>query len=547
MKRKFVKIMSISIALVLSILLSACSAESVNPYKEYFHEYNIINDNYRTYYEVFVGQFYDGDGNGRGDFKGLEEKLDYLNDGDDTTMTDLGVNGLWLMPIMPSPSYHKYDVTDYKAIDPQYGTMADFESFMAKAKSRDIKVIIDLVINHTSFQHIWFSRAVKDLKENGPNGQYASYYNFSSTKPGSGWYQVSGTSYYYEALFWDQMPDLNMNSQAVRNEIEDIVEFWINKGVGGFRLDAAKHIYNTEAENRDFWSWFSGMCKEKLDDCYLLAEVWEGDRNKLLPYYEAGIDSMFNYPMATASGLLAGKVLNTNTASGRDFAVYLESWRDTIKSKNANAIDTPFLSGHDNDRSSSYFGYDATRIKQAAAMYLLMPGSPMIYYGEEIGMEGVIWNGGSNTDQNARLPMQWNAEGLGMTRAPSGSDKNITHRFGTVESQTGDIDSLLYFYKRAIRIRNENPEIGRGTITALNLNNDQLCAYRMTYNDSSVIVIHNVSKSTIGATKTAVTVSLSKNTYGYSGLRSYLDPQKEAPTLNGETLTIPAFGTVVLK
>lgn len=535
------------VSLILVVFLAFCYFTGCNKPEEYLHELNIIDDNYRTYYEVFVGQFYDGNGDGKGDFEGLTSKLDYLNDGNDDTMTDLGVNGIWLMPIMESPSYHKYDVLDYKSIDPAYGTMQDFETFMTSAKARGIKVIIDLVINHTSFNHPWFKEAIIDLKANGINGSKAQYYNFSSKKEGDSWYPVSGTSYYYEAIFWDQMPDLNMDYQPVRDEIEDIVGFWLDKGVGGFRLDAAKHIYNIESENFEFWSWFSGICKEKKDDCYLLAEVWEMNRNLLYPYYEAGLTSTFNYPVATNSGILAGKVLNSASADGHDFAVYLEDWNRTLKDKNADAVDTPFLSGHDNDRSSSYFGFDPVRIKQAAAMYLLMPGSPMIYYGEEIGMEGTIWNGNNNTDENARLPMQWDTGLTGMTNPPSGANKNITHRLGTVKSQTDAVDSVLSFYRRAIRIRNENPEIARGTVKALELDDAQLCAYSVTYEGQTLIVIHNVAKKSMTATVRDITVTLSKSIYGYQGIRSYLSPDGKMPTLKGETLKIPAYGTVVLK
>ena len=210
----------------------------------------IIDDNYRTWYEVFVYSFFDSDGDGIGDLNGLTEKLDYINDGDPATDTDLGCNGIWLMPVMPSTTYHKYDVTDYCDIDPEYGTMDDFKNLIAACHERGINVIIDLVMNHTSSQHEWFKTAADYLK-NLPEGAepdasecpYVDYYNFSKEMQG-GYSKLDGTDWYYEAQFWSEMPDLNLGSQAVRDEFDKIVDFWLDLGVDGFRLDAAKEYYS---------------------------------------------------------------------------------------------------------------------------------------------------------------------------------------------------------------------------------------------------------------------------------------------------------------
>ena len=173
----------------------------------------IIDDNYRTWYEVFVYSFFDSDGDGIGDLKGLTEKLDYINDGDPSTDTDLGCNGIWLMPVMPSTTYHKYDVTDYLDIDLEYGTMDDFKNLVAACHDRGINVIIDLVMNHTSSQHEWFKTAAEYLK-NLPEGAtpdasecpYVDYYNFSKEMQG-GYSNIDGTDWYYESQFWSEMPD----------------------------------------------------------------------------------------------------------------------------------------------------------------------------------------------------------------------------------------------------------------------------------------------------------------------------------------------------
>ena len=211
---------------------------------------NVTDDNYRTYYEVFVYSFYDSDGDGIGDLNGLTEKLDYINDGDDTTATDLGCNGIWLMPIMPSTTYHKYDVVDYYDIDPEYGTLDDFKTFVAECNERGIRVMIDLVMNHSSSKHEWFLAACDYLRSLPAGAEpdssecpYVDYYHFSKEKK-SGYSPVSGTEWYYEAQFWSEMPDLNLGSEAVRAEFEAIVDYWLDLGVTGFRLDAAKEFYS---------------------------------------------------------------------------------------------------------------------------------------------------------------------------------------------------------------------------------------------------------------------------------------------------------------
>ena len=250
--------------------------QQINPETE-----NVPDDNYRTYYEVFVYSFYDSDGDGIGDLKGVTEKLDYINDGDSTTDTDLGCNGIWLMPIMPSTTYHKYDVTDYEDIDPEYGTLDDFKTLIDACHERGINVIIDLVMNHTSSGHEWFQTAYKYL-QNLPQGTepdasecpYVDYYNFSREKK-NGYYPVEGTDWYYEGQFWSEMPDLNWDNEAVKTEFEQIVQYWLNLGVDGFRLDAVKEFYSgADEKNIAVLTWFNNMVKAKKEDAYLVGEAW---------------------------------------------------------------------------------------------------------------------------------------------------------------------------------------------------------------------------------------------------------------------------------
>ncbi|MCB1058058.1 MAG: alpha-amylase, partial [Acidobacteria bacterium] len=192
-----------------------------------------------VFYEIFVRSFADSDGDGIGDFKGLTAKLDYLNDGDPATTGDLGIEGIWLMPVFASPSYHGYDTTDYDAVNPEYGTLEDFETFLAEAHRRGIRVIVDLVLNHTSAQHPWFVASASS-----PDSPKRDWYEWSDTDPGwtrpwgepgaPTWHEKNGA--YYYGIFWSGMPDLNFRNPEVREEAKRLARQWLDRGVDGFRL-----------------------------------------------------------------------------------------------------------------------------------------------------------------------------------------------------------------------------------------------------------------------------------------------------------------------
>lgn len=227
------------------------SSQPQAPSYRYEHELNVIDDNYRNYYQVFVYSFCDSNGDGIGDLAGVTSGLDYIQ--------DMGFNGIWLSPIMPSDSYHKYSVKDYYAIDEQYGTMEDFEKLAAECEKRGIKLLIDLVMNHSSNEHEWFKHASKSLCSN-PCGaakdkpclndnicpvhdKYIDYYYFTDEKPvgTNSWYRI-GSNRWYQAVFSEQMPELNLDNSAVHSEFEKIADFWLEKGAGGFRLEDRKSV-----------------------------------------------------------------------------------------------------------------------------------------------------------------------------------------------------------------------------------------------------------------------------------------------------------------
>lgn len=519
---------------VFTLVLAGCESalkldENLQP--------NIIDDNYRTFYEIFVGGFSDSDGNGMGDLQGVVDRLDYLNDGDPTSGKSLGIGGIWLMPIMPSPSYHKYDVIDYRTIDSDYGSMEDMRLLVSEAHKRGIKVIIDLVLNHTSTSCDWFVQARNARRTGDTSNPYYDYYSVSTTKSG-GWDDFAtdptGTKWYYEGNFSSEMPELNWDNPAVRTEIEGIVDFWLSDvGIDGFRLDAVRYYYmNDTTRNVQALSWFRDYCRSVLPDVYIVGEAWDNTQTEY--NYAAGVD-VFNF------GMGGNVTMALQSGNASLFASSLVSYCNNIRANRADAIPQPFLSNHDQDRiggSAIFYGRDVTytdTLKQAATLYLLSPGSPFIYYGEEIGMKGSR-SASDGTDANRRLAMLW---GDGdKVRDPIGTTYSRSNQSnGTVKQQLKDKDSLLNHYKLLIAIRNANPEIARGTVENVRLGlSSGVCCLKFTYNGSVVYVLHNVGSS-------AATVDVSS--LGISVLRAVAG---ESPCdLSGSTLSLGGHSSVVLK
>lgn len=509
-------------------------------------ESNVIDDNYRTWYEVFVYSFYDSDGDGVGDLKGLTENLDYINDGDDSTDSDLGCNGIWLMPIMPSTTYHKYDVTDYCDIDEEYGSLEDFKVFMEECHNRGIHVIIDLVMNHSSSKHEWFLSAADYLK-GLPEGEepdteicpYVDYYHFSK-EGGSGYQVLDGTDWYYECQFWSEMPDLNLENEALRSEFEEIVDFWLNLGVDGFRLDAAKEYYSGSVDaNVEVLSWFSDMVKGKKEDAYIVAEVWN-DMETYAKYYAGGIDSCFDFDFADSTGIIATTLKDGSAIS---YGKELERVQETISSYNQNYIDAPFYTNHDMARGAGYYSgdYSENQTKIAQAMNLLMSGSAFLYYGEELGMKG------SGKDENKRAPMYWSedASAEGMCHGPLDMD-TVKMKYGSLETQKTDGDSIFEFVKETIKLRNTYPEIARGEVSLEErLSDDNVCVIRKTYEETEISLIYNLSESEQTVDVSGLT--LNGRTGADLELSGELLTGNTGAELENASLTMPAYSVVVLE
>lgn len=503
------------------------------------------SDKCRTFYEIFVYSFYDSDGDGIGDLQGVTESLDYLNDGNAATDTDLGVTGIWLMPIMPSDTYHKYDVKDYMAIDPAYGTIEDFETLAAECKKRDINVIIDLVMNHTSSSHPWFQEACEYLRSIGDGEAsaeecpYIDYYNFNK---GMKWRysQVSGTDWYYEAQFWSEMPDLNLCNENVRSEFEEICRFWLDKGVSGFRLDAVKEFVsdNTDA-NIEILTWFNDMVKGMDPDAYLVGEAWTS-QPEYAQYYSSGIDSLFDFVFAGDEGRIFRLVSGQYAAS--QYGDYVVTAEQRYAEQNPDYINAPFYSNHDMDRAAGYYAGDnaQAQVKMAAALNLTMSGNAFIYYGDEIGMLG------AGIDENKRLGMCWSADGSaeGTCRGPVAAER-VQQIYGSVAQQQEDVNSIYWFYKNLIRLRNQFPSIVKGTTTDLAAASDnEISVIEKTYGGETVCLIYNLSESEKVVELNAVVLS-DGSTLNAKQLESALVTGEAFVTVEGQVMTMPAYSLTV--
>ena len=493
------------------------------------------DDNYRTFYEIFVYSFCDSNGDGIGDLQGVISKLDYLQ--------ELGINGIWFMPIHPSQSYHKYDVRDYYDIDPQYGTLADFEALMAECQKRDIHVITDLVLNHTGDDHEWFLTACDYLRSlpagaepNPAECKYVDYYYFYP-EAGANRHAISGCQWYYEGMFSPDMPDLNLANENVRSDITDIMKFWIDKGVAGFRLDAAKEFYSGSIDkNVEVLNWIQTTATSLKPDCYLVAEVWE-NFGAIKEYYNSGITSIFNFAFGNSNGKIAQVVRGAGSPTTvQTYATALETADTGYSESNPDYIDAPFLSNHDVGRIAGFANRDPLKMKMSAAMNVFMSGSCFIYYGEEIGMIG------SGNDPSKRAPMVWNeARDNGTTNPPPECELPEEYPLGSLEVQKNDDNSLYNYYRLLIAIRKALPIISHGRTTAETaLNVGCVSAQRKTWNDESCIILMNVD-----------TVCADVDLSAYSDWEVVVtlsaDGGEFEMASDNSVLSMPAYGVAILR
>lgn len=461
--------------------------------------------NNTVFYEIFVRSFYDSDGDGIGDFNGIIEKLDYLNDGDPTTYNDLGVTGIWLMPINPSPSYHGYDVTDYMGVNDDYGTMDDFQNFLEAAHSRGIKVIIDYVMNHSSSQHPWFIDSKNDM-----NGK-RNYYRWEDEDPGQigPWgqdvwhYHSSG---YYYGLFWGGMPDLNYNEPQVKDSMFMIADYWLNDiGVDGFRLDAVKYIYEEGDALEDlpatfqFWKDFNTHTKQTAPNSFSVGEAWTSTSNVVKYVEDDGLDFCFEFDLAyrAIDAVNSGYAVDLSNKTSIVYSVYPHLQWGT------------FLTNHDMNRSMNVFGEDDEKAKLAASIYLALPGIPFIYYGEEIGMLG------EKPDEDIRRPMQWsNSYQGGFSTVIPWHEINSNYPTYNVETELADSSSILNRYIKAITIRNLKSALREGDYLEAFSEHDAVLSFiRASIDDTAIVVINTSSEILQDVSVEMIAANIENGTY----------------------------------
>lgn len=356
----------------------------------------------QVFYEVFLRSFADSDGDGIGDLAGLTARLDYLNDGDPGTTSDLGVDAVWLMPIHPSPSYHGYDVKDYRAVNPQYGTLADFDAFVAAAHQRGLRIVIDMVLNHSSSQHPWFLDS-----RSGSAAAKRDWYVWSATDPGwtnpmgGGWNLDNGAWFY--AAFNGSMPDLNLRNAAVEQELIATMKFWLARGVDGFRLDAVRYFVENgggsfaqdQPETHDLLARLRAALQADYPEALLVAEAW-ASQGITSTYYGTGDEAQLAFCFDLADGIKGSAQLG----SASWVVTTLQQAVASLEGKDLGFM-APFLSNHDQTRVRRALGADAPA-RVAAATLAALPGTPFLYYGEELGMQG-----GTAGDPQKRTPMRW--------------------------------------------------------------------------------------------------------------------------------------------
>lgn len=436
-----------------------------------------------TFYEIFVRSFADGNGDGIGDFEGIMENLDYLE--------ELGVGAIWLMPMMESTTYHGYDVVDYYTPNADYGTLEEFDALVSACHDRGIKVIIDFVVNHTSRENEWFKTALED-----ENSQYRKWYLIEETIPVaeddaeySYWRLDENTGLYYYAHYDVLMPDLNYDNQEVRDEIKNVAKFWLDHGIDGFRLDGSKEIDTDIEKTLDWWKEFTTEVASVKKDAFIVGENWEMEYGLVGRYYEA-MPSSFNFIatddiLSMAKGQYIDIVKNMNTMR--------ERYQMKVDKSDVNAImiDSVMIGNHDMDRVITRLNSEE-KAKLAASIQFTLPGTPFIYYGEEIGQAG------QKPDDNRREPFDWykDADGEYMTEMTEAFFNPVltyvkANDGVSVEEEKSNADSMLNHYKKLIAMRNENPTFYNGTYETLGMGGGGIYAYKVWDENGQYLVIHN--------------------------------------------------------
>ena len=556
---------SIAILLVLFCIswLSASSQTSSHSVDAEGHQWW----QHAVFYEIYPRSFADSNNDGIGDLKGITSKLDYLK--------DLGVDAIWISPCFPSPQVDfGYDVSDYENIDPMYGTLADFDMLTSEAKKRGIHVILDFVVNHTSDQHQWFldskssrTSAHRDWyiwRDGKGPGQPPN--NWVSTFGGSAWKFDPTTNQYYYHYFYAEQPDLNWRNPAVKDAMFDVTRWWYKRGVAGFRLDAVdtlfedptlrdnpiqkpgknafgdpfeEKIYNTKLpEVHDVLRGLRQVADEH--NAVLIGETWTADVAELNQYYGKG-----NNELQLPMDFLFTMVNKLSPAEFRKQIAAVDA---------ASGWPTFVISNHDIVRSYDRYGdgkHNDQIAKLMAALYLTLRGTPIMYYGEEIGMKTTPptrqedvkdpigrtgWPKEKGRD-GERTPMQWNSsENAGFTKGTPWLPVPPTYKTHNVADESKNSDSVLEFYKKVLKLRHTNQALLEGSYKAINEDDANILSYLRTYKDQTVVVVLNMSDS-----PQKLNLDLKRN--GFASANSLLSTAKS--TAKGEEVRLEPYGIFV--
>jgi alpha-amylase len=437
----------------------------------------------RVFYEVFVRSFSDSDGDGIGDLAGLTAKLDMLNDDDNATDHDLGITGIWLMPVAESVSYHGYDVVDYTAIERDYGAKGAILPFLEAARNRGILVILDFVINHTSRDHPWFQDALA-------GGQHRDWYIWSDEDPGwpavagpNPWHETPAGDFYYGA-FWEGMPDLNLQNPEVTAELERIAGVWLDAGIDGFRIDAAKHLIETgrdaQINTPETMAWladFRDSIHAMNPDALVLGEVYDARGISSAYTRDGALDMSFDFGVGPA---LANGVYGDATT--------VMASLDEISTRFAPGAAATFLSNHDQPRFATQLKGDLEAAKRAAAVLLTGPGVPFIYYGEELGMLG------TKPDERIRTPYPWTADGPGHGFTTGTPWEPFSDGAGAsnLASEAADPASIWSTYRDLVQLRTTDPALAAGEFLRVKASSRHVAAWLRWFGDQRLVVLHNL-------------------------------------------------------
>lgn len=437
------------------------------------------------FYELFVRSFFDSNGDGIGDFQGVITKLDHLRRAPKGRDDSLGIDAIWLMPIMASPSYHGYDVIDYELVNPEYGSNDDFVQLVSHLHERNMRVIIDFPVNHTSSEHSWFIEAASN-----PDSPFRDWYIFRNDNPGylgpwgqQVWHKNPYGNDFYYGIFDSSMPDLNYHNTEVNTEIRRIAQFWLDEmGVDGFRMDAVKHMIELDQiqeSTPDTIEWireFQQFVLSVKPDAFTVGEVMGAGTDSLQPYYPDTLTTYFHFQMAQqiiGSANFGTKNRLTPVISHAQASIPDHRW-------------ATFLTNHDEPRAATVLKQNADKLKVAAMLLMTLPGTPFIYYGEEIGMPG------NKPDPNIRTPMHWSSDTwAGFSTVAPYTNLQPDWESLNVEVQLADPESLLNVYRAWGQIRSNLPSLRTGEYVPLDTQARGLLAFlRVTEDETAIVTIN---------------------------------------------------------